>query len=139
MLKNPFYYTNRLMFNFIQTGLFTLPTLKGQTGVAVMNVCVFALFIHTFTAQDRWGQVHSVMVRGLSKTSWSQKQESKLFSWNKNIARCNFGNWILLRVRLLKSISFYTWWNSNVCHFPPNIFSRSKRIWISSSVKWNRL
>ena len=26
----------------------------------------------------------------------------------------------------LKSISFYTWWNSNTCHFPPNIFSWSK-------------
>ena len=22
---------------------------------------------------------------------------------------------------LLKSITFYTWWNSNTCHFPPNI------------------
>ena len=23
-------------------------------------------------------------------------------------------------VALLKSISFYNWWNSNTCHFPPN-------------------
>ena len=27
---------------------------------------------------------------------------------------------------LLKSITFYIWWNSNTCHFPPNIFSWSK-------------